>query len=860
MDLPNSLVKQLSKAIAPTPTKSSETTVYGKMATNNSVQFDGATLATPVETTVAAEVGDRVTVLIKNHTATVTGNLTEPAAKDSEVKENKKDADKTKEDLSNVKKTVDENGNSIKSANNNITALSNDITAIGNTVNLDHSEITSLWSKVNAIGSTVDLDHAEIENLWSTVNTYGSNIESDHAEIETLWSTVNTYGSNIESDHAEIETLWSTVNTYGSQITNNHTEINNQWSTIENLGTSISTLDSSIEVYNSSFKIEEGVVTGIKGVDTDWITTQSLEAVQAKIESLDTTYANIDFANIGTAAIEKFIATSGLIKDAVVGDQTVTGELVGVTISGDLIKANTIKADSLIVKGTNGLYYALNVNALGETTASSDIKYQNGIDGSNIIAQSVTADKIKVTDLTAFNATIGGFNIGTNSIYSGAKESVSNTTRGIYMDTDGQFALGDDSNYLKFYKTSSGAYTLELSNYARTEKAIYKTEVQYALSDSETTAPTSGWNVVAPAWVSGKYMWQRTVITYGDGTVSTSDATCINGAKGDKGETGAQGDTGTGISSIVSQYYLSTSSSSCTGGSWSTAQPTWSSGKYIWTRSLVTWSDNTTSTTTAVLAKGLNQANEAASDAAKTATNYMSYSSSDGLVIGNKTSGSWSGNRAQITSSSFNILNSSGTQLASFGSTVRIGQSAAKNIYIDSSSVDIMYNGAVLASFSPSNILLGQNSAYSSIGFCQGKGYIDYSSSAFRVCSNSVLQLKSTGTNIALTATDIELTADDLGQILCYSKLSATNGFYVNTLLPGTSSYNANSYYELTCIKQVSNPAQWSNLPTTASAYYGILFVLNSGDSYVAQLYLANAKAWYRIYTGSSWLAWLALN
>ena len=62
-------------------------------------------------------------------------------------------------------------------------------------------------------------------------------------------------------------------------------------------------------------------------------------------------YASIDFSNIGIAAMKKFYSESGLIKNVVVGDQTITGELVGVTIKGDLIEGNTIKADKLVIKG-----------------------------------------------------------------------------------------------------------------------------------------------------------------------------------------------------------------------------------------------------------------------------------------------------------------------------------------------------------------------------------------------------------------------------------------------------------------------------------------------------------------------------
>lgn len=203
------------------------------------------------------------------------------------------------------------------------------------------------------------------------------------------------------------------------------------------------------------------------------VTADSILADSAKIKKLETEkisatdadlkYAKIDFTNIGEAAMEHFYSKSGLIKNVTVGDQTITGELVGVTIKGDIIEGGTVKADKLVIKGEDGLFYKLNVDALGETTASSDIKYQNGLDGSAIIAKSITAERISVKDLVAFGATIGGFKIGDDSIYSGVKSSVGNTSRGIYLDNDGQFSFGDSSNFIKFYKDTDGKYRLKIS-------------------------------------------------------------------------------------------------------------------------------------------------------------------------------------------------------------------------------------------------------------------------------------------------------------------------------------------------------------------------------------------------------------
>lgn len=153
-------------------------------------------------------------------------------------------------------------------------------------------------------------------------------------------------------------------------------------------------------------------------------------------------------------------------------------------------------------------------------------------------------------------------------------------------------------------------------------QTIYQVDVMYALSSSSAQAPTTGWQTIAPEWEEGKYMWQKTVTTYGDGTKKESSATCITGAKGQNGENGTdgeKGDTGTGVTSIIEEYYLSTSSTSQIGGTWKTTQDTWTSGKFIWTRNKITWTNNTVTYTEPILATGLNNANSVANEANTTA-------------------------------------------------------------------------------------------------------------------------------------------------------------------------------------------------------------------------------------------------
>lgn len=106
----------------------------------------------------------------------------------------------------------------------------------------------------------------------------------------------------------------------------------------------------------------------------------------------------------------------------------------------------------------------------------------------------------------------------------------------------------------------------------------------YAVGTSNTTAPTNFSTKIPTMDSINKYLWNYEVITYTDNTTKTTDKRVI----GVYGETGA---TGTGIESITEEYYLSTSKTTQTGGSWVTTPPTWEYGKYVWTRSKIVYKD-----------------------------------------------------------------------------------------------------------------------------------------------------------------------------------------------------------------------------------------------------------------------------
>ena len=189
-------------------------------------------------------------------------------------------------------------------------------------------------------------------------------------------------------------------------------------------------------------------------------------------------------------------------------------------------------------------------------------------------------------------------------------------------------------------------------------KSIKLIEVQYCLSDSATELKNeTQWNSTAPTWVDGKYIWSKSVATYNDGTVKdASKQACITGGKGQTGQQGQQGNpgadgrTGVGVSRIVPEYAISTSSTTAPTSGWGTTEPKWTQGKYIWTRSRIELDNGTTNYSTAILANAMNDA------LTKDGVNLIRESetlSFDGYIIGNMLTDA-SGN--VLTDASGNIL------------------------------------------------------------------------------------------------------------------------------------------------------------------------------------------------------------
>lgn len=128
--------------------------------------------------------------------------------------------------------------------------------------------------------------------------------------------------------------------------------------------------------------------------------------------------------------------------------------------------------------------------------------------------------------------------------------------------------------------------------------AISGVDVEYAQNTSNTEAPKDGWTTVAPKWQSGYYIWQRTKTSYANGKKPTySAATCISGADGQSG-------TSVTITSTEVRYAGSASNTTAPTDGWTANPPAVDEGKYLWTRTKVTYSDGTTTTAYSVAKQG----------------------------------------------------------------------------------------------------------------------------------------------------------------------------------------------------------------------------------------------------------------
>lgn len=254
------------------------------------------------------------------------------------------------------------------------------------------------------------------------------------------------------------------------------------------------------------------------------------------------------------------------------------------------------------------------------------------------------------------------------------------------------------------------------------EKGVDHVTTYFYQSDSATELVGGEWTTNSVTWISGKYVWQKVITYYKDRTDNsqTAKAICISGANGQDGKPGENGIKGKGVKSITPQYAISDSNVLQPNEGWSDKEPEWSEGKYIWTRTLVIYDDNTQETTTPIVSNGLNSA-LSISTVAREQANTANTNASNALTTATSanTTAKEAETKAQQSLDQFLWLVKSGSSSTSLTLTDSAVAAITKQFIIKSpdGSATIIEGGKLKTdALKSNNYVAGNDGTYSSLG------------------------------------------------------------------------------------------------------------------------------------------------
>lgn len=444
MNLPKNLIKEFVKVTNDSKKEPSEVYRYGKIVMHGSnpyIKIDGADTETPVDTTCHVDDGDRAMVLIKDHTATVTSNITNPTAGSKQVEkiDNFIAGNLTTEKLDARYASV----NNLNATNANVEDLkAKAITTDNLNAKLVETDaLTATNARVATLESTT-VKSDELKAKYATIQQ----LQSDYATIENLNSTnatvddlkakaITTDNLNVNlvkadaitAANARIDELDSTT-VKADALKANYTDtktLEAKYATIENL-TSNYSKTSELDAKFATIKELHSNYTDTEHLDATYAKISTLEADYAKTSVLDSKfatinelhsdymkakdiradYAHVDLANVTTESVGTLLADSGVLKSSTIVDGKVTGELDAVTLNADRITAGTLTADRLLLKGSDkGVLYELNNS--GDLTSTN----VDTLDGGVLTDHTITADKLVAKSITSNEIATGTLTI-----------------------------------------------------------------------------------------------------------------------------------------------------------------------------------------------------------------------------------------------------------------------------------------------------------------------------------------------------------------------------------------------------------------------------------------------------------------
>lgn len=402
------------------------------------------------------------------------------------------------------------------------------------------------------------------------------------------------------------------------------TDVDNMRPIIDEITTSISGVESKVDSVEKSItdKVwQSDVTTQINNYDNTTVkiirdqvaeTQTSLGEIRSTVSDVQTTLTNkADGSTVQTLS-EK---VSNIEQDANGFRQTVEENYV----TNDDLDENSKTLRSEFNQTAGEISQSVTDLSGNITTITQDvtaIKQKVEDAEGNITSLEETASGLKTQvenntgDISTLQQTVSGFNQTVSNLegdISSVTQDVENITQRV-SDAEGDISTfqqtaenlqtqitNNAGNISRLEQDAEGFKTTVSNTYVTKENAVTDTQTLYYLSSSTTALSGGSWSEIAPEWTQGKYMWSKIRTIYADGTSVESDPVCIAGAKGDSGN---------GILATSITYQVSSSGTSVPTGNWSSSIPTVESGKYLWTKTEISYTDGSSSISYSVAKAG----------------------------------------------------------------------------------------------------------------------------------------------------------------------------------------------------------------------------------------------------------------
>ena len=220
MVLSEELVANFVKSTNDKKTTSSEATVYGTVKIEGDkkyVQIDGSSIKTPVNTTSDISDDDRVIVLIKNHEATIIGNVSSPSAKNASVSDQYNSLQQQIDALS--PESISELTQTVNNNKNNITRLQESYNQANTALGVINGTVSSINDKISSIEQSIGTAETNIFNLQTNVTNLQTNVTNLQTDVTNLQTDVTNLQTDVTNLQTDVTNLQASIKDINDRLT-----------------------------------------------------------------------------------------------------------------------------------------------------------------------------------------------------------------------------------------------------------------------------------------------------------------------------------------------------------------------------------------------------------------------------------------------------------------------------------------------------------------------------------------------------------------------------------------------------------------------------------------------------------------